>query len=167
MTHPYLLRLIEASAAERWAPLPTGPDDEFSWAAPIYHVSTLGRVMAISPTAPPRKRCVLKALRVTKREGKRPHLRCNLHVRRAVRGDSGATDRPVYVHRLVAATWIPRVGGQLVRHLNGDGCDNRLVNLLYGTHSENLIDQYELGERGPADYDDAGRSYTPDLLLGF
>lgn len=164
--------VLHQLVAERWAKLPTGPDDEFSWAAPIYYVSTLGRVMSVAPGAPPGKRCVLKALRKhsSARRGsvgnKRPHLRCNLHVRKENRG-TGAADRGAYVHRLVAATWAPKLGGYLVRHLNGNGLDNRAENLLYGTHSENLHDQYDLGERGAADYDDESRAYHPDLFLGF
>ncbi len=46
------------------------------------------------------------------------------------------------VHRLVLLAFRgePPVGNEC-RHLNGNRTDNRLVNLAWGTHSENSIDQ--------------------------
>lgn len=153
--HDRTLALVAASAAERWAPLPVGDGDEFGWAVPGYWVSTLGRVVAVLPSAPRGRRLVIKALRPERRPGKAAHLRTNLHVAggvsRPVQARTGApaADRTVRVHRLVAAAWLPRLGGYLIRHLNGDGTDNRVVNLLRGTDSENLRDQYAHGTRGP------------------
>jgi len=148
---PILRALIEASARERWALLPTGPEDEHWWAIPgVYWISTRGRVVAVARSnRAPGRWVAIKELRVEQRVGKRPHVRTNLRVRPDVRKAEGcAAARPVRVHRLVAAAWQPRVGGELVRHLNGDGCDNRIENLLRGTHTQNLLDQYALGERG-------------------
>lgn len=46
------------------------------------------------------------------------------------------------VHRLVLAAFVgPCPDGQEVRHLNGIRDDNKLLNLTYGTHSENQRDQ--------------------------
>lgn len=43
-----------------------------------------------------------------------------------------------FIHRLVALAFIgPRPPQQEVRHLDGDKANNRLGNLVYGTHSEN------------------------------
>lgn len=144
-----LAALLRAFARERWAPLPVGPDDEFGWAVPGYWVSTAGRVLAILPACAPGRRVRLKAIRVERRRGRRPHARTNLHVA----GGGRHADRTVRVHRLVAAAWLPIMepGAYLVRHRNGDGCDNRVANLLRGTWSENLRDQYALGERGRPD----------------
>ena len=46
------------------------------------------------------------------------------------------------VHRLVLLAFVgPQpVGKPIVRHLNGDPLDNRLENLAYGTHVENMAD---------------------------
>lgn len=142
------LALVAASAAERWAPLPVADGDEFGWAVPGYWVSTAGRVVAVLPSAPRGRRLVIKALRPERRPGKAVHLRTNLHVHGGVSRPVQARNRTVRVHRLVAAAWLPRLGGYLVRHLNGDGCDNRVSNLLRGTDSENLRDQYAHGTRG-------------------
>lgn len=50
------------------------------------------------------------------------------------------------VHSLVAlAFYGPRPHGMEVRHLNGDQLDNRVVNLKYGTHSENELDKRSHG----------------------
>lgn len=140
-----VLRIHPSSEPEAWRPLPTGANEEFGWAAPIYHISSIGRVFWFTHKGPPGLRTGLKALREDRRKGKRPHLKTNLHA-------AGGGDRTVRVHRLVLATFagpdspLTPVG----RHKNGDGTDNRLSNLVRGTHSENLLDQYLLGERVPA-----------------
>jgi hypothetical protein len=54
--------------------------------------------------------------------------------------DSKATQRRVHV--LVAAAFLgPRPVGQEVRHLDGNRSDPRLINLAYGTRSENSLDK--------------------------
>jgi hypothetical protein len=53
--------------------------------------------------------------------------------------DGVSRTRPV--HRLVGEAFLgPRPLGLETRHLNGDGFDNRLENLCYGTHTENMQD---------------------------
>ncbi len=51
-----------------------------------------------------------------------------------------------YVHRLVLETYVgPCPAGMQCRHLNGDHQDNRLVNLKWGTRSENMQDAVRHG----------------------
>jgi len=51
-----------------------------------------------------------------------------------------------YVHRLVAAAFIgPLPTGCQTRHLDGNGFNNRLLNLAYGTISENMLDAVRHG----------------------
>jgi hypothetical protein len=50
------------------------------------------------------------------------------------------------VHQLVAEAFIgPRPDGLEVRHLNGIGTDNRVENLAYGTHQQNVRDRNRHG----------------------
>lgn len=50
--------------------------------------------------------------------------------------------RKVMVHKLVLAAFVgPLPSGKVTRHLNGDVKDARLVNLAYGTQSENMYDR--------------------------
>lgn len=49
---------------------------------------------------------------------------------------------PVLVHTLVLTAFSgPRLPGKQTRHLNGDGFDNRLENLKWGTAKENSADR--------------------------
>lgn len=172
--NPYLVQLIKAAITEPWRRLPTGPDDEFSWAQPIYWISWSGRVLCVYHNNS-RPVCQIKAQRVEQRKGKRPRVRTNL----TARAEAGAPRyRPVRIHRLVAAAWAAPGSGPLVRHLRSDAMNNRADNLAYGTYSQNLLDQYALGERGVDDepavgqgdlfgLDEAGVEYTVDPDLGF
>jgi hypothetical protein len=49
------------------------------------------------------------------------------------------------VHRLVLTAFHGPAHGRQSRHLNGDGHDNRLLNLLWGTRSENETDKVQHG----------------------
>lgn len=50
------------------------------------------------------------------------------------------------VHRCVAAAFAgPCLPGYLVRHVNGNGADNRIENLCYGTHKDNSADSIRHG----------------------
>lgn len=147
-----LAHLVAASLAELWAPLPTGPDDEHWWAAPVYWVSTLGRVLWVAPRASnPALRIGVKARRLHRsKPNARPHWMTNLHVRAEARGP-GAPDRPVRVARLVLATFAGPSSSlvPIGRHGPGGSLDDSLRNLVRGTHRENLCDAYARGERAP------------------
>ena len=54
------------------------------------------------------------------------------------------------VHRLVAEAFIGPAPfeGAIVRHLNGDPADNRIDNLAWGTHADNLADAVRHGTQG-------------------
>lgn len=161
---------VVRNSVELWLILPTGPDDEFGWVgegpdAVTYYISSEGRVFWCAPRAPLGKKAGLKALRLDRKKGKQPHLKVNL-------AEGRKRYRTVRVHRLVMAAfsaWVEQRGGSLVRHLNGNGCDNRIWNLCRGTHSENLHDQYRLGERRAtkAEFDDSGTVYSPHPWVPF
>ena len=52
------------------------------------------------------------------------------------------------VHALVLSAFVgPKPKGMEARHLNGVRTDNRIDNLVWGTHKENCADQLEHGTR--------------------
>ena len=52
----------------------------------------------------------------------------------------------VSIHRLVLESFVGlRPAGMECRHLNGDCHDNRLENIVWGTHSENMADRSRHG----------------------
>lgn len=75
--------------------------------------------------------------------------------------------KPMLVHRLVALAFLPNPDGfRVVRHLDDNPRDNRLVNLAWGTHADNQRDRvrngtYRNGREGrtACSY---GHEYTPE-----
>lgn len=119
--------MTDATPAERWLPTP-GYEH-------LYEVSDLGRV-----------RSLLHRTRQGCRGGKvlKPWAKAAGYV--AVTLFSDGIRRKFYVHQLVALAFIgPCPPGQEVRHGRGGPADNRLVNLCYGTRSENMLDAVDHG----------------------
>ena len=170
MVTALLRALVAAALAERWAPLPTGPADEFALAAPRVaravpdYVSTLGRVVWVSAGG-----AGIKSRRLDRPPGgrKRPHWRVNLYrpatpavggqprdplTGRWLPGSSDGRARyvAVRVSRLVLATFAGPASNlePLGRHGVCGSLDDSLRNLTRGTYAANLRDAYERGERG-------------------
>lgn len=61
-------------------------------------------------------------------------------------GSCPVKDKQINVHTAVLMAFVgPKPDGMECRHLNGNCCDNRLVNLCWGTHQENMQDQVRHG----------------------
>jgi hypothetical protein len=55
-------------------------------------------------------------------------------------------DTTVYIHRLLGFAYIPNVDDKpFINHINGDKLDNRIENLEWCTHSENMKHAYKTG----------------------
>ena len=75
------------------------------------------------------------------RKDTKGYLRVNLRT-----DDYPAKTKAVNVHTLVLLTFVgERPEGCECRHLNGNCLDNRLDNLSWGTHAENMNDQIKHG----------------------
>lgn len=96
----------------------------------IYEVSESGEVFSIN----------------YRRSGKHTRLSTIKHnkgYRTVVLTKSGKS-RHFLVHRLVAEAFLaPKNGKSLINHKNGDKSDNRVKNLEWCTHSENLQHSYD------------------------
>lgn len=105
---------------ERWLPV-------VGWEG-LYEVSDQGRVRSLD-------RWVLNKTR----RGRvlTPHL----HPYGYVDLCRDATRMKTTVHSLVASAFLgPRPAGMEARHLDGNHLNNRVENLKWGTHSENMLD---------------------------
>jgi len=108
--------------SERWLPIPGFEE--------AYEVSDLGRVRSIDRTVKTSKgeRCYRGKSLSPGKSGEYGHLT-------VVLGRSGGSH---FVHNLVLRAFVGPPGeDQESRHLNCDGSDNRLVNLCWGSKSEN------------------------------
>jgi hypothetical protein len=106
--------------------------------APNYEVSNLGRVRSLPGGH--RKGGVLKASK---------HM--------------------FQVHRVVLKAFVgpPPFEGAVCRHLNGIADDNRVENLTWGTHSENLLDSVRHGTHWKAakTHCHKGHEFTPENTI--
>ena len=72
---------------------------------------------------------------------------------------------PRFLHAAILLAFVGvRPEGMEVRHLNGDPADNRLVNLRYGTRSENALDTVRHGTHNMASKTECvnGHQFTPE-----
>lgn len=118
--------------------------------SPAYEVSDLGRVRSLKRYAGTN----LRVLATPLDSRGRPSVCIDRKARR--------------VHQLVALAFLgPRPEGMEVRHLDGDMTNNRLSNLAYGTHAENIADQVRHGTHHMATrtHCPKGHEYTPENTL--
>lgn len=135
----------DATPTEVWRPIP-GYER-------TYQVSDLGRVRSLK--------------RATTSGGIRK-LRVNRHGYVDVNLSQGNSTRTFTVHCLVMLAFVgERPDGYEIRHLNGEPTDNRLVNLAYGTATENRIDITRHGNNRNANktHCSRGHEFTPENTI--
>lgn len=104
-----------------------------------YEVSDFGRVRSVPRQVVNGGRVKLEPGKLLRPYWHRRHLKVTLY------GDA-RTERQVFVHILVVESFrglVPE--GKLVRHLDDDPRNNRLSNLIIGTHAENSRDAVRNG----------------------
>jgi hypothetical protein len=58
----------------------------------------------------------------------------------------GTNIKTVFVHRIVAATYVPNPRGKpMANHKNGNKLDNRSINFEWVSHAENIQHAYDTG----------------------
>lgn len=118
----------------------------------LYSASSLGRIRS-------EERMVSygdhRGFRVDPQRIKKQSFNQNKKYYRVTVTDHNSKPYPIAVHRLIAWAFLGKQEkGIEVRHINGDGLDNRIENLCYGTKSQNMIDSinhgtFSMGEAHP------------------
>lgn len=116
---------------ERWRPVS-------GWEG-LYEVSSLGSVRSVARWVVCRKGRRLV-------EGRILDQRISLGLYWRVFLSDGKRQKGIHVHRLVAMAFVPG-RGDVVRHLDGDGFNNHVENLAFGTHVDNERDKLIHGRR--------------------
>jgi hypothetical protein len=132
------------TATERWLPVPEWGD--------LYEVSDQGRVRRVKAGGKYPAGHTLKPLKV--RAG---------YVRVELNRDNKR--HAFYVQRLVLSAFVgPRPAGQESCHRNGVRDDNRLANLRWGTHADNMQDRLSDGNHPMARKTHClrGHEFTPE-----
>lgn len=124
-----------------------------------YEVSELGRVRSLDRTVEGRRgpQRIRGKVLVAVRDVRLGHQLVNVC--------SDGKQRTRYVHQLVLEAFVgPRPDGMVCRHLNGDPTDNRIINLRWGTPSENIQDQLTHGTHANSkkSHCPQGHPYTPE-----
>lgn len=117
---------MDHMSAEKWAPI-AGYEGH-------YEVSDHGNVRSLDR--------VVKTSRGTRRvQGKTLSKRPDTHGYYRVRLCLGGRKADPLIHRLVIETFVGPPGeGQECCHTNGNNTDNRVENLRWATHRENILD---------------------------
>ena len=136
--------------SEEWRPVP-------GWE--YYEVSSLGRVRSLDKITPARGGGVQKKQgKVLRQQPVQGYLRVTVQ--------GAGHRRTLKVHVLVLEAFVgpkPDVG-QECRHLNGDSTDNRADNLMWGTRSENVLDQVFHGTHSMANKMTCPRGHPYDYI---
>lgn len=115
--------------------------------APQYQVSSIGNLKSIKRTSITIKdgievSRVLKERPIAERVNNCGYTRVTLYIKGALKSYS--------MHRLVASLFIPNPDNKrTVNHINGNKRDNRVENLEWNTHQENVIHSYRTGLKTP------------------
>lgn len=116
------------SQAEQWRPI--------SGFEGLYDVSDHGRIRR-SPTSSGRGAVPGRILSAHTNGGASKHQSVDLY--------RGCIGTKVYVHRAVASAFLPKTGGDVVRHLDDDPSNNHVSNLAWGTQADNVHDMLRAG----------------------
>lgn len=135
-----IVRWIEEHGIEHRLVIPDLPGEEWrpvlGWEG-YYDVSNMGRVRTVARTTPEGVRIPAR-LRQPAMQGRgNPYWQVHL-----MRGGRDAPFYRVAVHRLVLESFVgPCPPGMEACHANGNGFDNRLENLRWDTHENNMAEQ--------------------------
>jgi hypothetical protein len=98
---------------------------------PRYLISEVGQVLTLS-------KCCKGELLKQRIDARSGYWTVKLH--------RDGKDSTQFVHKLLALAFIPNPDGKsCINHINGDKLDNRLTNLEWVTHSENMKHAYRIG----------------------
>jgi hypothetical protein len=68
------------------------------------------------------------------------------YLKTVLKRDVDGKFHPIKVHRIIGLTFIPNINNKpQINHKNGIRSDNRVVNLEWVTHSENIKDSFDSG----------------------